>query len=88
MAEGWTRHLKDDCIDACSAGIETHGLNPHAVEVMAEAGVVLIAMGGLAQAEPTIPDDAVSFQGHQYCLFDKMTCSWSSIQSSFSEHLA
>jgi arsenate reductase len=39
MAEGWTRHLKGDVIDACSAGIETHGLNPLAVEVMAEAGV-------------------------------------------------
>jgi aquaporin Z len=39
MAEGWTRHLKGDVIDACSAGIETHGLNPNAVAVMAEAGV-------------------------------------------------
>ena len=39
MAEGWTRHLKDDHIEVWSAGIETHGLNPHAVKVMAEAGV-------------------------------------------------
>ena len=39
MAEGWTRHLRGEIIDACSAGIETHGLNPHAVKVMAEAGV-------------------------------------------------
>ncbi len=39
MAEGWARHLKGDVIDACSAGIETHGLNPSAVRVMAEAGV-------------------------------------------------
>ena len=39
MAEGWTRHLKGDVIDAYSAGIETHGLNPNAVKVMAEAGV-------------------------------------------------
>jgi arsenate reductase len=39
MAEGWARHLKGDVIDACSAGIETHGLNPNAVQVMAEAGV-------------------------------------------------
>ncbi len=39
MAEGWTRHLHSDRIDACSAGIETHGLNPKAVRVMAEAGV-------------------------------------------------
>jgi arsenate reductase len=39
MAEGWCRHLKGDTIDAYSAGIETHGLNPNAVKVMAEAGV-------------------------------------------------
>lgn len=39
MAEGWTRHLKGDVIEACSAGIETHGLNPNAVKVMAEVGV-------------------------------------------------
>ena len=39
MAEGWTRFLKGNQIDVYSAGIETHGLNPHAVKVMAEAGV-------------------------------------------------
>ena len=39
MAEGWARHLKGDCLEAYSAGIETHGLNPRAVTVMAEAGV-------------------------------------------------
>jgi len=39
MAEGWARFLKGDRIEAYSAGIETHGLNPHAVQVMAEAGV-------------------------------------------------
>ena len=39
MAEGWTRHLKGDLIETYSAGIETHGLNPNAVKVMAEAGV-------------------------------------------------
>ncbi|MCD6393077.1 MAG: arsenate reductase ArsC [Planctomycetes bacterium] len=39
MAEGWARHLKSDCLEAYSAGIETHGLNPDAVKVMAEAGV-------------------------------------------------
>lgn len=39
MAEGWTRHLKGDRIDVYSAGVETHGLNPNAVKVMAEAGV-------------------------------------------------
>jgi arsenate reductase len=39
MAEGWARRLKSDTIEAYSAGIETHGLNPNAVKVMAEAGV-------------------------------------------------
>ncbi len=39
MAEGWARALMGDRIEACSAGIETHGLNPRAVQVMAEAGV-------------------------------------------------
>src|ERR1035437_5131288 len=39
MAEGWARKLKGDVIESYSAGIETHGLNPLAVKVMAEAGV-------------------------------------------------
>lgn len=39
MAEGWVRALKGDLYDVYSAGIETHGLNPHAVQVMAEAGI-------------------------------------------------
>jgi arsenate reductase len=39
MAEGWAHHLKGDVIEPYSAGIETHGLNPDAVRVMAEAGV-------------------------------------------------
>ncbi len=39
MAEGWVRRLKSETIEAYSAGIETHGLNPDAVKVMAEAGV-------------------------------------------------
>jgi len=39
MAEGWARKLKGSEIDSYSAGIEKHGINPHAVKVMAEAGV-------------------------------------------------
>ena len=39
MAEGWTRALMGDIIEAHSAGIETHGINQNAVTVMAEAGV-------------------------------------------------
>lgn len=41
MAEGWARHLKGGVIEPYSAGIEKHGMNPHAVKVMAEAGVDL-----------------------------------------------
>lgn len=41
MAEGWARALKSDVIEAYSAGIEAHGMNPLAVRVMAEAGVDL-----------------------------------------------
>jgi arsenite methyltransferase len=39
MAEGWARHLKGDVLEPYSAGIEPHGLDPRAVQVMAEAGV-------------------------------------------------
>ena len=43
MAEGWARRLKGNVLEPFSAGIETHGLNPHAVKVMAEAGVDISA---------------------------------------------
>jgi arsenate reductase len=39
LAEGWARALKGDCIEAYSAGTEKHGMNPYALQVMAEAGV-------------------------------------------------
>ena len=39
MAEGWARALKGDMVEPYSAGMEKHGMNPHAVKVMAEAGV-------------------------------------------------
>ena len=39
MAEGWAIHLKSDEIEAYSAGVEKHGMNEHAMRVMAEAGV-------------------------------------------------
>jgi len=43
MAEGWARHLLGGRLEAFSAGIETHGLNPRAVQVMAEVGVDISA---------------------------------------------
>ena len=39
MAEGWARVLKSDVLESYSAGIEKHGMNPHALKVMAEVGV-------------------------------------------------
>ncbi len=39
MAEGFARALKGDQVEAYSAGIETHGINPYAVKVMAECGI-------------------------------------------------
>jgi len=39
MAEGWARRLYGEEYRFWSAGIETHGLNPHAVKVMAESGI-------------------------------------------------
>lgn len=39
MAEGWARHIGQGRVQAYSAGIETHGLNPRAIAVMKEAGV-------------------------------------------------
>lgn len=39
MAEGFARALKPGVVEAYSAGVVKHGLNPLAVKVMAEAGV-------------------------------------------------
>jgi len=39
MAEGWARFLKRDLLEPYSAGVEVHGLDDRAVQVMAEEGV-------------------------------------------------
>lgn len=57
MAEGWARALKANAIEAYSAGIEKHGLNPRAVRAMAEAGVDI-----LRQRSKTVDEvDGVEF---------------------------
>lgn len=43
MAEGWAKQLKKGEIEAVSAGIVRHGMNPYAVRVMEEAGVDMSA---------------------------------------------
>jgi arsenate reductase len=66
MAEGWARHLKGDVIDAYSAGIQKHGLNPHAVTVMSEAGVDISRHHSktLAELGPIDFDYVVTVCGH------------------------
>jgi arsenate reductase (thioredoxin) len=41
MAEGWTRRLKGEVIDAYSAGTHPKGLDPLAVQIMADVGIDL-----------------------------------------------
>lgn len=39
MAEGYLRHYGQGQVEAYSAGIEAHGVNPKAIQVMSEDGV-------------------------------------------------
>lgn len=66
MAEGWCRALKGDRIEPFSAGIKTHGLNPYAVKVMAEAGVDISRHHSklLAELEGVEFDYVVTVCGH------------------------
>lgn len=66
MAEGWARHLKKEEVEACSAGIKCHGMNPHAVRVMEEAGVDM--SGHTSKTLDELPDQnfevVVTLCGH------------------------
>jgi arsenate reductase (thioredoxin) len=66
MAEGWARHLKSDGLEPYSAGIEKHGMNPHAVRVMAEAGVDISEQYSKTPADlgPVQFDCVVTVCGH------------------------
>ncbi|MDA1195542.1 MAG: arsenate reductase ArsC [Planctomycetota bacterium] len=68
MAEGWARTLKADTLEPHSAGIETHGLNPLAVRVMAEAGVDIRAQHSktLAGLGDLAFDTVVTVCGHAH----------------------
>ncbi len=68
MAEGWTNSLKGDVIEAYSAGIETHGLNPNAVQVMEESGVDISTHTSQLASEfkDTIFDYVVTVCGHAH----------------------
>ena len=43
LAEGYLRHFAGDSAEIYSAGIETHGVNPRAVQVMLEDGIDISA---------------------------------------------
>jgi arsenate reductase len=68
MAEGWARALKTGAIEACSAGIEGHGMNSYAVKVMAEAGVDISRQRSktLAELGPGDLDYVVTVCGHAH----------------------
>ena len=51
IAEGWARHIGGDAVAVQSAGIEAHGKNPRAIEIMREAGI------DISGQESTIVDD-------------------------------
>jgi arsenate reductase (thioredoxin) len=66
MAEGWAHALKGDVVEPYSAGLEKHGLNPHAVKVMAETGVDISRQSSKTPAEigPVEFDYVVTVCGH------------------------
>ncbi|MBU2537492.1 MAG: arsenate reductase ArsC [Proteobacteria bacterium] len=66
MAEGWGRHLYPKRYEFYSAGIETHGLNPLAVKVMAEAGVDISTQYSklLSDLEPIAFDHVITVCDH------------------------
>lgn len=43
MAEGWANALKQETVEAFSAGTDPHGMNDRAIKVMAECGIDLSA---------------------------------------------
>jgi arsenate reductase (thioredoxin) len=60
IAQGWTKHLKSDSIQAFSAGLHANGLNINAVRVMQEAGVDISRQNSKKAGEiETIPFDFV-----------------------------
>ncbi len=60
MAEGRARHLCGDRLEPLSAGLEPHGLDPHAAAVMAEVGVDISGQRSEALADlRDVPLDVV-----------------------------
>jgi arsenate reductase len=53
IAEGWAKRIGGDSVVVQSAGIEAHGKNPRAIEVMQEIGI------DISGQESTIIDDTM-----------------------------
>jgi len=68
MAEGLCREYRGDVLDAYSAGIETHGLNPRAVKVMGELGIDISnhTSKTVDSFDDTIFDYVVTVCGHAH----------------------
>lgn len=66
MAEGWTRTLKADTVEAYSAGVVRRGMDPRAVQAMREAGVDISSQySKTIDALPDVPFDwVVTLCGH------------------------
>lgn len=66
MAEGWARHFADEGVQVQSAGIESHGKNPRAIAVMAEAGIDISQQEStkLTEAMLDAADVVVTVCGH------------------------
>ncbi|HAZ13675.1 MAG: arsenate reductase [Bdellovibrionales bacterium GWA2_49_15] len=73
MAEGWCHVLKAESIEAYSAGIKKHGMNPRAIQVMSEAGVDISKQYSKTTAElPAVKFDfvfTVCGDAHENCPF-------------------
>ncbi len=73
MAEGWARYLHGGILAPYSAGIEVHGMNRNAVQVMAEAGIDISSHRSKHVEEvQDIPFDAiitVCDHAHETCPF-------------------
>jgi arsenate reductase len=71
MAEAWTRVLKGDRIEAYSAGVDPHDVDPRAVRAMAEAGIDI--SGQTSKDVDTLEDIEFEYvitlcdQAHQAC---------------------
>ena len=66
MAEAWARHLGGERLEAQSAGIESHGKNPRAIEVMREAGIDISAQESVKLTDQmmALADYMVTVCGH------------------------